>query len=53
MTPEGLTLLGLLLIEARNWIEHTDPGSLDAALLDAAVDAVARARKALVGEVAR
>lgn len=53
MTPEGCTLLALLLIEARRFVEQTDPGSLDAALLDAAVDAVKRLRDSLVGGGAR
>jgi len=49
VTPEQITGLSALLLEARDFIRETDPGALDAELLDAAVDALARLRAALVG----
>lgn len=53
MTPEACTALGVLLLEARDWVREHDPGNLDAELLDGAVDAVARIRSSLVAEGAR
>ena len=53
MTPETCTALGALLMEARDFVAETDPGNLDAAVLDAAVDALSRLRAALVLEGAR
>lgn len=53
MTPERLTLLAALLIETRDWLELTDPGTLDAVLLDGGVDVCARRRAELEEEGAR
>lgn len=44
MTPELLTALAALLLEARDWCEELEPGSLDVALIDGAVDAIGRLR---------
>lgn len=38
MTKERWTALRALLLEARDWVLDQDPGSLNAALLDACVD---------------
>lgn len=53
MTPELLTGLGALLLEVRDFIRETDPGALDAELLDAAVDVLGRLRTQLVAGGAR
>lgn len=53
MTPAGLTLLGMLLLELRDWIEQQDPGSLDAAVVDRCVDICGEIRRNLTGAGAR
>jgi len=53
MTPERITGLAALLLDTRDWLEETDPGSLDAALIEAVVDALARQRQRLVDEGAK
>lgn len=53
MTPERLTGLGALLLEVRDYIRQTDPGSLDELVIDAAVDVLARLRSSLVQEGAK
>ena len=47
MTPERLTGLAALLLELRDWIDETDPGSLDYWLVDAVVDRIAERRRQL------
>jgi hypothetical protein len=49
VTPEQITGLAVLLLEARDFIRETDPGALDAELLDAAIDVLRRLRAALIG----
>lgn len=53
MTPEQITALVALLLNARDYVRETDPGNLDAAILDAAVDALGRLRQTLVADGAR
>jgi len=53
LTPEQLTGLAALLLEVRDFIRETDPEALDAELLDAAVDALARLRTSLTTGGAR
>jgi hypothetical protein len=53
MTPERWTALAALLLEARDWVADQDPGSLNAALLDAAVDACRDERRRQVKEGAK
>jgi hypothetical protein len=53
MTPERLTLLAALLIETRDWLDATDPGCLDSAILDRGVQVCAEARARLIAEGAR
>lgn len=53
MTPEACTALALALLDARDWVRETDPGNLDAEVIDAAVDALGRVRESLVRAGAR
>lgn len=53
MTPERLTGLAALVLETRDWIGDTDPGSLDYWLLDAVADMLAERRRRLVTEGAK
>lgn len=53
MTPEQLTGLGLLLMDLRDWLNESDPGSLDAAVVDRCVDVCAEARRRLTQAGAR
>lgn len=53
MTPEAITALAALMLEARDWIRDTHPGSYDAAVIDAAVAVLARLRRELVEAGAR
>lgn len=53
MTPEQCTLLGALLLEARNWLEQEDGETFDRCTLDDAVTVVAAIRRRLVREGAR
>lgn len=48
MTPEALVALAALLLELRDFLRETDPGNLDAELVDSTVDVCVRLRKALV-----
>lgn len=48
MTPAHLIGLAALLLELRDYVRETDPGNMDAELIDHAVDAVVRVRQALV-----
>lgn len=50
MTKEQLSALGVLLLDLRDWLEETDPGCLDAGLVDSCVDVCRRARARLVEE---
>lgn len=53
MTPEACTALALALLDARDFVRESDPGNLDAEILDAAVDALGRLRNELVRAGAR
>lgn len=53
MTPQACIALGVLLIELRDWLEDTEPGSLDAHTADHLVEVVARVRRTLVEAGAR
>lgn len=53
MTPQMCTLLGLALLDARDFVRESDPGNPDAELLDMAIDAVGRIRETLVREGAK
>jgi hypothetical protein len=53
MTPSNCTGLAALLLEARDFIRETDPGQLDAEVLDAAVDVLKRLRERLMDEGAK
>ena len=39
--------------DLRDWLDEIDPGTLDAGIVDASVDVIARRRKALVEAGAR
>lgn len=52
MTKEHLAGIAILLTEVADWLNDDDPGSLDAALLDAAVGVLV-ARMALDEEPAK
>jgi len=50
MTPERCTGLAALLLDLRDWMNDQDPGNLDAPLVDAVIDILARVRQSLVEE---
>lgn len=47
MTPESCAALGVLLIELREWLQYTEPGSPDAHAADYLAEVVARVRREL------
>lgn len=53
MTPERITLIAALLVEVRDWIGYTDPGSLDYFLVDAVIDRMVEHRRRLTEERAK
>lgn len=50
MTQKRLTELALAMLEAAHWVEATDPGCLDAAMIRGSVDALIRAAQRLYEE---
>lgn len=53
MTPEQLVALAALVLSLRDWLEESDPGTLDAAIADEVVSICVRRRAELVADGAR
>lgn len=53
MTPERLTILGLLLLEYRDWLAEDVPGTLEQAMVEAVVDHMGEQRERLIASGAR